>query len=136
MADGPTHKLWGGRFAGGPSAILDAVNRSITVDFRLWPHDIRLSKVVASLPKAHVVLETVVTPWEQKGAVMRSLVEQTKGRDVELVDGIKVNHENGWALCLPDPEEPVTHIWAESGSDGDARRLAQEYARRIRQMVR
>jgi mannose-1-phosphate guanylyltransferase / phosphomannomutase len=99
-------------------------------------HDTRLSRVVASLPKTHVVHETVVTPWEQKGTVMRSLVEVTKGREVELVDGIKVYHDGGWALALPDPEEPFTHIWAEAGSDGDARRLAQEYARRIRQMVR
>ena len=47
MSDGTTHKLWGGRFAGGPSAILDAVNRSITVDFRLWPFDIQLSRAWA-----------------------------------------------------------------------------------------
>lgn len=47
MADGATHKLWGGRFAGGPSAILDAVNRSITVDYRLWPFDIQLSRAWA-----------------------------------------------------------------------------------------
>ncbi|MEI6740895.1 MAG: argininosuccinate lyase [Gemmatimonadaceae bacterium] len=42
-----THKLWGGRFAGGPSPLLDAINRSISTDFRLWPHDIRLSKAWA-----------------------------------------------------------------------------------------
>lgn len=41
------HKLWGGRFAAGPDPALDAVNRSIGVDFRLWPHDIRLSKAWA-----------------------------------------------------------------------------------------
>jgi argininosuccinate lyase len=45
-ADG-THKLWGGRFAAGPSEVLDAVNRSIGTDFRLWPHDVRLSKAWA-----------------------------------------------------------------------------------------
>lgn len=38
------HKLWGGRFSGGPSPLLDAINRSIGTDFRLWPHDVRLSK--------------------------------------------------------------------------------------------
>ena len=37
------HKLWGGRFATGPAADFDALNNSIGVDFRLWPHDIRLS---------------------------------------------------------------------------------------------
>ncbi len=42
-----THKLWGGRFAGGPSPLLDAINRSIGTDFRLWPHDVRLSKAWA-----------------------------------------------------------------------------------------
>lgn len=46
-ADG-THKLWGGRFAGGPSPLLDAINRSIGTDFRLWPHDVRLSKAWAA----------------------------------------------------------------------------------------
>lgn len=45
--DSGTHKLWGGRFAGGPSPLLDAINRSIGTDFRLWPHDIRLSKAWA-----------------------------------------------------------------------------------------
>lgn len=43
-----SHKLWGGRFSGGPHPALDAVNRSIGVDFRLWPHDVRLSKAWAS----------------------------------------------------------------------------------------
>jgi argininosuccinate lyase len=42
-----SHKLWGGRFAGSTSPIMDAVNRSIGVDFRLWPFDIQLSKAWA-----------------------------------------------------------------------------------------
>jgi argininosuccinate lyase len=41
------HKLWGGRFSGGPSPEFDALNNSIGVDFRLWPYDIRLSKAWA-----------------------------------------------------------------------------------------
>ena len=97
---------------------------------------VALSKVVEALPTVHVVHETVVTPWEQKGTVMRTLVELSKDREVDLVDGVKVHHDGGWALALPDPEEPVTHIWAEGASGGEARRLAQEYARRIRQLLR
>jgi mannose-1-phosphate guanylyltransferase/phosphomannomutase len=95
----------------------------------------RLSKVVDGLDRVHVVHETVVTPWEQKGTVMRTLVERID-RDVVMVDGVKVLHDEGWALVLPDPEEPITHVWAEGPSDGEARGLAQEYARRIRQMLR
>jgi argininosuccinate lyase len=44
---GASHKLWGGRFAGGPAPALEAVNRSIGTDFRLWPFDVRLSKAWA-----------------------------------------------------------------------------------------
>jgi len=96
----------------------------------------RLSEVVDATPTVHMVHEEVVTPWEQKGTVMRTLVEQTHGRDVDLIDGVKVHHDVGWVLVLPDPEEPVTHIWAEGDTAGDARTLAQEYGRRIRQMLR
>ena len=42
-----SHKLWGGRFSVPTAAALEALNRSIGVDFRLWPHDIRLSKAWA-----------------------------------------------------------------------------------------
>lgn len=54
-----THKLWGGRFASGPHPLLDAVNRSIGTDFRLWPHDVRLSKAWAqALQQAGVLSES------------------------------------------------------------------------------
>ena len=95
----------------------------------------RLSAVRDGLPRVHQAHETVVTPWEQKGLVMRSLVEHAN-RELVLVDGVKVMHDDSWALALPDPEEPVTHVWAEGSSDSDARRLAQEYVRRIRQLLR
>jgi len=39
-----SHRLWGGRFSVPSATALDALNRSIDVDFRLWPHDIRLSR--------------------------------------------------------------------------------------------
>jgi mannose-1-phosphate guanylyltransferase/phosphomannomutase len=81
------------------------------------------------------VHDTVVTPWDQKGMVMRTLMELA-GRDVELVDGVKLRSGDGWVLALPDPEEPITHLWAESSTEGEARRLVQEYARRVRQLVR
>jgi mannose-1-phosphate guanylyltransferase/phosphomannomutase len=99
-------------------------------------HDTTLAEVVDALPTVHITHLTVVTPWEQKGMVMRTLVERSADRDLVLVDGVKVRHGDGWVLALPDPEEPVTHIWAEGESEAGASELAQEYTRRIRQMVR
>jgi mannose-1-phosphate guanylyltransferase/phosphomannomutase len=98
--------------------------------------DTTLSAVRQSLPRVHQAHETVVTPWEQKGLVMRTLVELSKDRRLELIDGVKVFHDDGWVLALPDPDEPVTHIWAEGADHNAARALAQEYVRRIRQTLR
>ena len=114
----------------------DAAATTVALLERLARSELTLSDVVDGLPAVHLAAETVVTPWEQKGAVMRSLMEVSEGRDVELVDGVKVHHDNGWVLALPDPDEPITRIWAEGPDDREADRLAQEYARRIRQMVR
>ena len=36
--------MWGGRFALGPAEALNALNRSLPVDHRLWPQDVAASK--------------------------------------------------------------------------------------------
>ncbi len=95
----------------------------------------RLSKLASRLPPVHIVHEEIVTPWEQKGTVMRTIVERAQGRDVVLVDGVKLPEADGWTLVVPDPEEPVTHVWAEAPSEAEARARAQEQAIRIRQMM-
>jgi len=57
-----SHKLWGGRFADGPAPELEAVNRSIDVDFRLWPFDLKLSRAwAAALAQAGVLTEFEAT---------------------------------------------------------------------------
>jgi mannose-1-phosphate guanylyltransferase/phosphomannomutase len=53
-----------------------------------------------------------------------------------LVDGVKVIEDDGWALVLPDPEEPLTHVWAEAPNDARAEARANEYAVRLEQLMR
>jgi argininosuccinate lyase len=43
----PTGKLWGGRFAGGPSPELEALSRSTQFDWRLAPYDLAGSRAHA-----------------------------------------------------------------------------------------
>ena len=114
----------------------DATAAFVNVLELLARSGLRLSKIVAGLPRISIVHDSVVTPWEQKGLVMRTLVERIKDREMLMVDGVKILHDDGWVLVLPDPEEPITHVWAEADSDAEARSLSQEYARRIRQMLR
>jgi mannose-1-phosphate guanylyltransferase/phosphomannomutase len=52
-----------------------------------------------------------------KGLVMRVLTERLKGRELDLTDGIKVIDERGWAEVLPDPDEPLVHVYAEGATE-------------------
>ena len=113
----------------------DAVATLVNLLSMLAASGLRLSKVVGQSPQVHIAHQSVATPWEQKGMVMRTLVERLKDSELVLIDGVKVVLDDGWALVLPDPEEPLTHVWAEGGTAGDARSRAQEYARRIRQLL-
>jgi argininosuccinate lyase len=47
MSDHSSHKLWGGRFSTPTAAALEALNKSIGIDYRLWPFDISLSQAWA-----------------------------------------------------------------------------------------
>jgi mannose-1-phosphate guanylyltransferase/phosphomannomutase len=95
-----------------------------------------LSQVVRGIARRHVVHQTIVTPWERKGTVMREIVEQAGTREIELIDGVKVIDGDQWALVLPDPDEALTHVWAEAADDDAARQLAHDYVERIRQVLR
>ncbi|MEY4269112.1 MAG: Argininosuccinate lyase [Pseudomonadota bacterium] len=50
MADTPDrNSMWGGRFAGGPAAIMREINASIPIDKRLWAEDITASRAHAAM---------------------------------------------------------------------------------------
>jgi mannose-1-phosphate guanylyltransferase/phosphomannomutase len=90
-----------------------------------------LSSLVAELPVSTLVHRQLPCPWSQKGTVMRVLTERLKGRDLDLLDGIKVNDRRGWAQVLPDPDEPLVHIYAE----GQDERTSNELEEELRELV-
>jgi mannose-1-phosphate guanylyltransferase/phosphomannomutase len=94
-----------------------------------------LVEIVDGLPEFHHLHEAVPCPWEQKGTVMRVLVEQNKHGKTEMIDGVKVFVEGGWALVLPDPVDPVVHLYADAASAMQADQLIEDYAGMIRKLT-
>jgi mannose-1-phosphate guanylyltransferase/phosphomannomutase len=62
---------------------------------------------------------------------MRVLTERLKDRELDLRDGIKVIDRRGWAQVLPDPNEPLVHVYAE----GESEELSAELERELRGLV-
>jgi len=97
----------------------------------LAPVDQPVSTLVADLPEPTLVHHQIPCPWALKGLVMRVLNERLAGRDLDLTDGIKLFEERGWSQALPDPDEPLIHLYAEGETvDG-----SEELARELRTLV-
>jgi mannose-1-phosphate guanylyltransferase / phosphomannomutase len=86
-----------------------------------------LSELVEGLPRSTLVHVREPCPWSAKGLAMRQLIEAVKGKQVDNTDGIKVFEPEGWVQVLPDPDEPVFHLYAEGASLEDSQALEEKY---------
>ncbi len=96
--------------------------------------EISLSKAKAMIPIVERGYLEAECPWNEKGRVMRQLYEENQGRFVDTTDGLKIFHDQGWALVLPDADEPVFKIYAEANTSEEADALTQMYWDRISEL--
>ncbi|MEW6661054.1 MAG: sugar phosphate nucleotidyltransferase [Bacillota bacterium] len=113
----------------------DAVQGMVKLMDYLALNKVSLSELVASLPESYVHSQATDCPWEAKGKVMRTLIEEETGSGVELLDGIKINHEQGWALVLPHTDEPSYQVFSEGFNQEYAEELTNLYINKIRAIL-
>lgn len=87
-----------------------------------------VSELVAELPRPTLTHRALPCPWSRKGLVMRLLNEQLAARELDLMDGVKAYDERGWVQVLPDPDEPLVHLYAEGTTEALTDELAAEIA--------
>ncbi len=97
----------------------------------LFEEGLTLQDVVNQLPMFHMQTEVVSCPIEAKGRVMRRLMEEMKGDQLQLIDGIKVLTDEGWALILPDSERAQFKIVAQGNTQSKAHELTDVYKSKI-----
>jgi mannose-1-phosphate guanylyltransferase/phosphomannomutase len=113
----------------------DAVASVVKLLELLAPVKRPLSELVAELPASTLIHRQLAVPWALKGTVMRVLTERFRDRDVDLLDGIKVFDERGWSQLLPDPDEPLVHLYAEGRSGEESNELEAELRGIIEEIV-
>jgi mannose-1-phosphate guanylyltransferase/phosphomannomutase len=109
----------------------DALFCLIKVMELLAREQLSLSEAKLLIPRVERGYREAQCPWEDKGRVMRNLFEENKDRQLEMTDGLKVFHDQGWALVLPDAEEPIFKIYSEANTAEEADALTQLYMSRI-----
>ena len=113
----------------------DAPAALFTIIEYLAREKVPLSQLVNEIPTYFLTRKDVPVPWEAKGRVIRNLIEERSHEDLELLDGVKVFHQDGWTLVLPDPEEPVCRIFSEASTMEVAESLTEFYVDKINQIA-
>ncbi|MCL6615081.1 MAG: hypothetical protein K6U03_10815, partial [Firmicutes bacterium] len=90
-----------------------------------------LPALLALLPSYERVERAVACAWEEKGQLMRRLFEESRHRRLDLTDGLRVREEEGWALVLPDGEEPFIRIFSEAGTLEEAEAINRLYVEKL-----
>lgn len=96
--------------------------------------DINLSNLVREIPDYYMRKREIDCPWEWKGRIIRSLIEDIEldPDNIELNEGVKVNHRHGWALILPDNDNASCRIYSQGYTEEYADELADFYELKIK----
>ena len=110
----------------------DAMVATLKILEMLAASDLTMHQAIRHVPQRVMARHQIPCPWEQKGTLMRTLIEATKHEDVELVDGVKVRLGAEWAILYPDPDRPVFHILAEAATRARAEQIAEGYRAQVK----
>jgi mannose-1-phosphate guanylyltransferase/phosphomannomutase len=110
------------------STALDAFAAFVQLAGLVARTQLQLSEIDTRIPQSHIARRSIPTPWAAKGMVMRAVVEEAGDRNIDTTDGVRVvETDSSWALVLPDPSEPITHVWSEAGTDLAASQLLDRW---------
>jgi mannose-1-phosphate guanylyltransferase/phosphomannomutase len=94
-----------------------------------------ISAITRELPRPTLIHRQLACPWALKGTIMRVLNERFADAEVDLRDGIKVFDERGWVQVLPDPDEPLIHLYAEGATTEASEELEGEIQELVGEVI-
>lgn len=95
-----------------------------------------LSEIEKKTPMLHMAKYNVPCTLDQKGKIMRKLVEDSEGKKRQMIDGIKIFFDEfTWVLCIPDSEREIFHVNAEAKTLKRAKQLVKEYSQKIEKII-
>lgn len=110
---------------------LDAIGMCIYILNIMAERNKPLSAIMADIPRYYYKKQDIRCPWNMKGKVMRDLIEKNSSQSVDLIEGVKLNFNNGWVLVLPDSEEPLCKVYTEARNLEALETLSEEFRRKI-----
>ena len=104
------------------------------IDF-LADKDISLNQLANDIPHFYFIKKEIECNWNEKGRIIREIIEEHKDMDLELFEGVKISDDKGWTLILPDSERPVFNVYTEGLSEEFAQELSGRYTEKVKKLL-
>ncbi|MBE9637555.1 argininosuccinate lyase [Salipiger mangrovisoli] len=108
MSDKTSNQMWGGRFAAGPDAIMEAINASIGFDKRLAAQDIAGSRAHAAMLAATGIVDSSDAEAIREGLL--TVLSEIKAGDFEFSTALEDIHMNVEARLKEIIGEPAGRL--------------------------
>lgn len=110
---------------------LDGLNVVMLIINLIAESNLTIRGLISKIPKYYRKKQEIVCPWNMKGKVMRTIIEDSSSNSIELLEGVKLNYGNTWALILPDSDEPMCRIYVEGKNLQDVESLSESLSQKI-----
>lgn len=92
-----------------------------------------LDKIIPKLFRKKINLQCT---REEKGRIMRQVMEHSMEYKQQLIDGVKIFlNETDIVLCIPDKARDLVHLNVESDSEEKAEQILEEYTKKIKTFI-
>jgi len=127
----------GGIFYGPHQSVRDGGMATVLLLDIITKKGEKLSKIINALPKYFIQKDKVKCPHELKEKILKRLIEQCSGLNIETIDGVKILFENkSTVLMRPSGTEPVYRLYVEAKTEEETKKLTQKYSLKIKKIIR
>ncbi|MBC8059396.1 MAG: NTP transferase domain-containing protein [Clostridiaceae bacterium] len=94
-----------------------------------------ISMIIKELPDFHMRKVELSCEFQDRGRVVNELIKQNSNRSIDLLDGIRINTQTGWALVLPDSNKPVFNIFSEGSTEEYAEEISLNISEDVKKII-
>ncbi len=126
----------GGIFYGPHQAVRDGAMTTALLLNIMAETGQKLSKLVAEQPQYFIEKGKIECPDEKKEPLLKKLLEQVKGENINTLDGVKIwFNDNSAILIRPSGTEKVFRLYAEAKNQEKALNLIKDYSSKLEKIL-
>ncbi len=95
-----------------------------------------MSKYKMTFPQYTISKNKIeLTPSIDVDAILESVTQEYQNEDINTIDGVKIDFEEGWVHLRKSNTEPIIRVYSESSSQQRADELAQRVIEKINSLI-